>query len=87
MFCDDILAMAIDIGHGKTTIGYVGDESPRYFTETRVGEVMEQDMAIETATPQYLFGESLKYKYTGIQSKSLLVKEKCKLLFKRSHRK
>jgi len=56
MFNDDIQALAIDIGHLKTTIGFVGNELPQYIchsvytTRDSIGMVHEGDS-------QVVFGE------------------------------
>ena len=39
MYSDDIFALTIDIGHSKSVIGYAGDETPKYFTDSVVGHV------------------------------------------------
>lgn len=81
MFCDDILAMSVDIGHGKSVIGYVGDECPRYFTQTQAGKFTDDSISRTNETGPYIFGENLKYRYQGIQTAPLLVEEKSNLFF------
>lgn len=84
MFCDDIFALAIDIGHTKSVIGYVGDEAPKYFTHSVVGHLQEPEqgnggMQIEEdSTNRYCFGEDFPVHLTNIEVDNILEQGTCK---------
>jgi len=77
MFCDDILAMVLDIGHQKSTIGYVGEEGPKYYINSHAGVPNNQ-----TQIPggidydACLFGENMNVNYKNMDIAPLLVNEK-----------
>src|SRR3990167_6938553 len=79
MFCEDTLGVCVDIGHKKATIGYIGDECPRYSTSSLAGSMVQGGMDIEfdqsAAAPQWYFGEALTSRYEGLKYKQILEKE------------
>lgn len=82
MFCDDVLAVCIDIGHKKTAIGYVGDDCPRYSTSSLAGTFhreegmqIEMENGVPTEYNKSIFGESLTCKHKDVQYHNVLEKE------------
>lgn len=82
MFCEDTLGVCVDIGHKKATIGYIGDECPRYSTSSLAGSVSQAGMDIEfdsaAATTRWYFGEALTSRYEGMKYHHVLEKENIK---------
>lgn len=82
MFCDDVLAVCVDIGHKKTAIGYVGDECPRYSTASLAGTFHKEGsmtVEIEDGKPveynKSIFGENLTCKYKDVQYHNIMERE------------
>lgn len=79
MFCEDTLGVCVDIGHKKATIGYIGDECPRYSTASIAGSIIQGAMDIEFDGTQnrsdWYFGEALTSKYEGVRYQPILEKE------------
>lgn len=82
MFCEDTLGICIDIGHKKATVGYIGDECPRYSTASIAGSAIHGAMDIEydsnTSPSDWYFGEALTSKYEDIRYHPILEKESIK---------
>lgn len=92
MYSDDIFALAIDIGHSKSVIGYAGDETPKYYTDSTVGHVISNshqttlhqngDMGLESGSgmpSKYVFGEHIAANLKNVEIDSLLENGVCKL--------
>ena len=82
MFCDDVLAVCVDIGHKKTAVGYVGDDCPRYSTWSLAGTYhRDGGMQIEVENDQQveynksIFGENLTCRYKDVQYNDVLERE------------
>ena len=90
MYSDDIFALTIDIGHSKSVIGYAGDETPKYYTDSTVGYVVGDshnstlntaggDMGLENSNkPKYVFGEHIAASLKNVEIDSLLENGNCK---------
>ena len=49
------MGVVVDIGHKKTAIGYIGDDSPRYSTSSYAGVRTAEagmDIEVENGKPQ-----------------------------------
>lgn len=85
MFCDDIYALSIDFGHTKSVIGYVGDETPKYYTDSVVGHLQEPEpvgseamQEEESGENRYCFGEELPAHLTNMEVDNILEQGTCK---------
>ena len=96
MFCDDIFAVSMDFNHSKSVIGYIGDESPKYYTHSNIGYIMDasaypgtapnpEGMQIEGEggeNPAHLFGESMLSNIKGTEVDSILENGNCNKMIK-----
>lgn len=85
MFCDDVLAVMVDIGHKKTAIGYIGDDTPRYATSSLAGTFhraggmnIEMEDGVSLDYNKSLFGENLTCRFKDVQYHNILEKETVK---------
>lgn len=89
MYSDDIFALTIDLGHSKSVIGYAGDETPKYYTDSTVGHVIADshdtslnqsgEMGMEnTGASKYVFGEHIAANLKNVEIDSLLENGACK---------
>jgi len=89
MYSDDIFALTIDIGHSKSVIGYAGDETPKYYTDSVVGHAtadthptkisFSSEMADDSAQSTCIFGEQIAANLKNMEIDNILENSGCKL--------
>lgn len=82
MYSDDIFALTIDIGHSKSVIGYAGDETPKYFTDSVVGHLtanshptsllQDGQMVDENSGSNLVFGEQIAANLRNLEVDNIL---------------
>jgi len=62
--------MVLDFGHHKSAIGYVGDESPKYYVNTFAGIQNDKNSMSDDKTNIYdncVFGEAMNVAYQNME--------------------
>ena len=88
MYSDDIFALTIDVGHSKSVIGYAGDETPKYCTDSVMGKITSNphpvalpsgsEMAEESGHSGYVFGEQIAANLKNVEIYNILENGGCK---------
>lgn len=88
MYSDDIFALTIDIGHSKSVIGYAGDETPKYYTDSVVGHITSEthpttlfsnsEMAEDSAENRCVFGEQIAANLKNVEISNILDNGTCR---------
>jgi actin-related protein len=95
MYSDDIFSLIIDIGHSKSVIGYAGDETPKYYTNSVVGHLTADshqttsnstsDITDESAHHSCIFGEQISGNLKNVEIDNILENGACRYHFYQFH--